>query len=128
MIGQNQDDYDTPDPALTPIVFGEQLGEEDLEVGQHVCVLALKRAPNEIAPIMGQSLVVKAICLHYFVGQLLSDAAEPVLTLDCRYLSLMRVTKEFVDAQRAGAKAQQQQEQYNPMMTPQKKRRKEPEG
>jgi hypothetical protein len=79
------------------------LAEDDLEVGQHVCVYGLKRAPNESAPILGQSLEVKAICLPYFVGQLLSDSTKPTLTLDCRFLHLMRVTNEFVAAQEAGA-------------------------
>jgi hypothetical protein len=82
---------------------GAILAEDDLEVGQHVCVYGLKRAPDEGAPIFGQSFEVKAICLPYIVGQLLSDATKPTLTLDCRYLHLMRVTKEFVEAQEAGA-------------------------
>ncbi|MBY0522800.1 MAG: hypothetical protein K2R98_05360 [Gemmataceae bacterium] len=79
------------------------LAEDDLEVGQHICVYGLKRSPHEGAPIMGQALEVKAICLPYFVGQLLSDPAKPTLTLDCRFLRLMRVTQEFVAAQEAGA-------------------------
>lgn len=82
---------------------GVLLAEDDLEVGQHVCVFDLKRHPDEIAPIMGQSFQVKAICLPYIVAQLLSDASKPILTLDCRCLNLMRVTKGFVEAQEAGA-------------------------
>ena len=82
---------------------GIMLAEDDLEVGQYVCVYNLKRT-DEGAPIMGQSLQIKAICLPYFIGQLLSDPSEPVLTLDCRYINLMRVTKKFVQAQQAGAK------------------------
>lgn len=78
------------------------LAEDDLEVGQHVCVYGLKRSPREGAPIMGQALEVKAVCLPYFVGQLLADPAKPTVTLDCRFLRLMRVTKEFVAAQEAG--------------------------
>lgn len=84
-----------------PTKRGIVLAEDDLEVGQHVCVYDLKRAPDESAPIQGQALEVKAICLPYVVGQLLSDPAKPILTLDCRYLHLMRVTKEFVAAQQA---------------------------
>lgn len=85
---------------------GIVLAEDDLEVGQRVCVYALKRAPDESAPILGQALEVKAICLPYVVGQLLSDPAKPILTLDCRFLYLMRVTTEFVAAQEAGTAPQ----------------------
>lgn len=126
MIGQEQKDNDGDDtPTRTTI--GVRLAEDDLEVGQYVCVYNLKREPNEGAPIMGQSLHIKAICLPYFVGQLLSDASEPVLTLDCRYLNLMRVTEDFVKAQQEGAKLQQQQGQNPMVMMPQSKRRKKAE-
>lgn len=128
MIGQEQTDNDGDDDTpATRTTIGVRLAEDDLEVGQYVCVYNLKREPNEGAPIMGQSLHIKAICLPYFVGQLLSDPSEPVLTLDCRYLNLMRVTEDFVKAQQEGAK-QQRQEGQNPMvMMPQSKRRKKAE-
>lgn len=111
MVGQELDENrpDEEPPKLT----GVKLPEDDLNVGDFVCVYNLKRT-DDGAPIMGQSLEVKAVCLPYFVGKLLSDPAEPVLTLDCRFLNLMKVTKEFVEAQKAGA-AQQ-------MMQPQKRR------
>jgi len=82
---------------------GMILAEDDLELDQHVCVHSLKHNPEDTAPIMGQALQVKAICLPYIVGQLLSDSAKPTLTLDCRFLHLMKVTKEFVAAQETGA-------------------------
>ncbi len=85
---------------------GIVLAEDDLEVGQRVCVYSLKRSPDESAPILGQALEVKAICLPYIVGRLLSDPAKPILTLDCRFLHLMRVTKEFVAAQEAAPSPQ----------------------
>lgn len=123
MIGQDLDDGDDTLEVPQRKTVGVMLAEDDLEVGQYVCVYNLKKQPEEGAPIMGQSLHIKAICLPYFVGQLLSDPSEPVLTLDCRYLNLMRVTEEFVKAQQEGAKAQQQMP--NPMaMMPQPKRRK----
>lgn len=103
MISQDLED----ERPLKRKTVGVMLAEDDLEVGQFVCVYNLKRT-DEGAPIMGQSLQVKAICLPYFVGQLLSDPSEPVLTLDCRFLNLMKVTPEFVQAQKEGAKAQQQ--------------------
>jgi hypothetical protein len=123
MIGQEQKDNDGDDTPVDKKSCGVKLAEDDLAVGQYVCVYNLKREPNEGAPIMGQSLHIKAICLPYFVGQLLSDPSEPVLTLDCRYLNLMRVTEDFVKAQQEGAKLQQQQGQ-NPMaIMPQPKRK-----
>lgn len=82
---------------------GVILAEDDLEIGQHVCVFDLKGKPDDTAPIMGQSLTVKAICLPYFIGQLLSDPGKPILTLDCRHLRFMRVTQEFVQAQQQAA-------------------------
>lgn len=121
MIGQDLEDDEMEE---TPRKGGLILAEDDLEVGQYVCVYNLKKT-DEGAPIMGQSLHIKAICLPYFVGQLLSDPSEPVLTLDCRFLTLMKVSKEFVDAQREGAKTQAQQMQ--PLMHPPSKRRKQKE-
>jgi hypothetical protein len=122
MIGQDFDDGEEEIPARKGGVI---LAEDDLEVGQYVCVYNLKKT-DEGAPIMGQSLHIKAICLPYFVGQLLSDPSEPVLTLDCRFLNLMKVSKEFVDAQKEGAKTQQS---GPPMMElPKKRRRQKEEG
>ncbi len=107
MIAQDQDETPEKVPPLESVKG--RLYEDDLEVGQYVCVFNLKREPQDAVPIMGQSILIKAVCLPYFVGQLLSDSSEPILTLDCRFLNMMRVTKEFVDAQREGAKLQQQQ-------------------
>jgi hypothetical protein len=118
MIGlDEEDDYDKP--RNNP---GGRIAEDDLSVGDFVCVYNLKKTEDG-APIMGQSLHIKAICLPYFVGQLLSDPSEPVLTLDCRYLNLMRVTPEFVEAQKAGAK---QQGNPNMMAPPRKRKQQEP--
>ena len=124
MIGQKQEDHDDEETHEVPH-RRVMLAEDDLEVGQYVCVHSLKRQPNEVAPIMGQSLQIKAINWPYFVGQLLSDPCEPILTLDCRFLNMMRVTKEFVDAQREGAKQEQAAEM---MQTPQKRRRGQQDG
>ena len=124
MVGQELDENrpDEEPPKLT----GVKLPEDDLNVGDFVCVYNLKRT-DDGAPIMGQSLEVKAVCLPYFVGKLLSDPAEPVLTLDCRFLNLMRVTKEFVDAQKEGAQ-QQAAQQGQQMMQPKKRRQAKEEG
>ena len=118
MVGQQQhDDDDFPD-AKEHRRGGLILAEDDLEVGQYVCVYNLKQAPDEGASILGQSLQIQAICLPYFVGQLLSDPSEPVLTLDCRFLNLMKVSEEFVQAQQAGARAMQP----NPLTQPRKRK------
>jgi len=123
MVGQQQHDGDDFPPDTKERKRGGLiLAEDDLSVGQYVCVYNLKQAPEEGAAILGQSLQIQAICLPYFVGQLLSDPSEPVLTLDCRFLSLMRVSEEFVKAQQAGAKAMQP----NPLTQP-RKRKQEPQ-
>jgi hypothetical protein len=83
---------------------GVILAEDDLEVGQHYCVYNMKQKPNHPTPIMGQSFEIKAVCLPYVVAKLLADPSEPILTLDCRFLNLMRVTPEYVQIQREGAK------------------------
>jgi hypothetical protein len=120
-VGQDEDDG-LPE-AKDVKRGGLVMAEDDLEVGQYVCVYSLKRNPDEGAAILGQSLQIKAICLPYFVGQLLSDPAEPVLTLDCRFLRLMKVSDEFVAAQREGAKMMQP----HPIMQVRKKKQVPPE-
>lgn len=115
MVGTDLNDRDDRRKSAS------RLAADDLSVGDYVCVLHIKGHP-EGGPIMGQALQVKAICVPYFVAQLLSDPSEPTLTLDFRYLNLMRVTKEFVDAQQAGAKSQQQEEPM-PMMPPRRRRK-----
>lgn len=124
MVGQELDDFDEQ-PQQPRKAVGLTLVEDDLEVGQYVCVLNLKRQPDDAAPIMGQSLHIKAICLPYFVGQLMSDPSLPILTLDCRYLNLMKVTAEFVKAQQEGAK--QSAGMYGMFQPPQKPQKKKQE-
>jgi len=48
---------------------------------------------------MGQAFLVTTICLPFFTAKLCCNPQE-VLTLDCRYVNLMRVTQEFADAQK----------------------------
>ena len=102
MIGQQHDDEQQPQNENKR--GGMILQPDDLDVGMNVCVYSLKKSPEEGAAILGQSLKIQAICFPYFVGQLLSDPSEPVLTLDVRFLNLMKVTDEFVAAQQAGVK------------------------
>lgn len=116
MIGQEQQDYDEQ-----PQQRGVAMSYDDLNVGDYYCVYNLKRQPDECAPIMGQSFHVKAICLPYFVVQVMTDPAKPIITLDARYLNLMKVTKEFVEAQAASAHDPQ-------MMAPRQRKRKQEQG
>jgi hypothetical protein len=92
---------DLPDVKSKPYKGGVILPEDDLSVGDYICVYSIKRF-DEPEPIMGQSMLVKAICLPFIAAELQSDPNKPVLTLDVRYLNLMKVTKEYVDAQSAG--------------------------
>lgn len=111
-VKQDQDDGF----LTTPKKGGVILAEDDLEIEQYVAVYNLKHHPNSAEPIMGQSLLIKAICLPYVAAELQSEPQKPILTLDTRYLNLMRVTKEYVEAQMRGA-----------MPVPTTKRKKQPE-
>lgn len=77
---------------------GTFVHEDDLEVGQLLCVHSIKGC-NDAAPIMGQSLVVTSVCLPYFTATLYTNPQE-LLTLDVRFLRMMKVTKEFAEAQK----------------------------
>ena len=121
MVSQDLKDNSEPERKRTEV--GVRLAEDDLTVGDYVCVLSLKKQPNQGAPIMWQSMHVKAICLPYFVAQLLSDPQEPTLTLDCRYLNLMRVDEAFVKAQREGAKGEQMPPDMPLMAVPPKRKK-----
>jgi hypothetical protein len=96
----HDDDFE---PQRDTQTGGVVLGPDDFEVGQLVCVYNMKKAPDEAASIMGQSVEIKAICLPYFVVKVLSDASNPIITLDSRFLNMMKVTKEFAQAQIDGA-------------------------
>lgn len=103
-VKQDQDDFDGfPSVTAQPKKGGVILAEDDLEVGQYVCVYNIKQHPDSAEPIMGQSLLIKAVCLPYVAAELQSEPQKPTLTLDVRFLNLMRVTQEYVDAQLKGA-------------------------
>lgn len=69
---------------------------DDLKVGQHYCVHSLKHN-DEPSPIHGQSFLLQAIQLPYLVIKLTANGE--VITIDTRYLNLMKVDKRFVKAQ-----------------------------
>ena len=73
---------------------------DDLQVGTHYAVYGIKSDPAETHPILGQSFTLKAMNLPFIIGQLVSDPTHLPVTLDIRYLDLMAVTKEYVEAQK----------------------------
>ena len=89
------------------------LAPDDIELNQYICVHSIK-GTKESAPILGQSLHVKAINLPYVVGMVLSDPSKPVITLDYRYLNFMKVTPEYVKAQEDGAGPQPRKRKLQP--------------
>ncbi len=72
----------------------------DLAVGKHYAVHGLKHSPAETHPIFGQAFKIKAMNLPFVVGKVVSDPSHPPVTFDVRYLDLMRVTPDFVKAQK----------------------------
>jgi hypothetical protein len=78
---------------------GVVLRPDDLEVGQYVALYSFKPAPNKPSPFHGQAVRVKAINLPYVVGQPTTDPSHAPVTLDVRFMNLMRVTEEFAMAQ-----------------------------
>jgi len=73
---------------------------DDLEVGQYYAVLGLRNGSEESVQIAGMAFRLLAINLPFIVGKLASDPSHPPLTFDVRFLTLMRVTDDYVNAQR----------------------------
>ena len=71
---------------------------DDFEVGQFYAVYGLKNSPDQPVQIAGLSFRLKAVNLPFLVGQLIVDPTNPI-TIDCRHLSIMRVTVDYVAAQ-----------------------------
>ena len=72
---------------------------DDLQIGGFYAVVGLKRDKNRPVPISGQAFKVKAIDFPFMIGKLVSDPGNPPITFDVRYLSFMRVSLEYVQAQ-----------------------------
>jgi hypothetical protein len=77
---------------------GLLVAADDLTVGRYYCVHSLKAALDEPLPVAGHSFKVVAINLPFFIGRLVSDPTQ-ALTLDVRFLNVMRVTPDYVKAQ-----------------------------
>ena len=80
---------------------GALIQEDDLEAGMLLCVHSIK-GMNDAAPIMGQAMTVNAICLPFFMATIYGSGE--MLTLDVRFLRLMKVTQEFADIQKKVAR------------------------
>ncbi len=72
------------------------VAQDDLTVGQHYAVVGCKCHDNPV-PVGGLAFKVLAINFPFIVGKLVTNGES--LTLDTRFLNLMRVTDEYVAAQ-----------------------------
>ncbi len=73
---------------------------DDFNVGEWLAVLGLKNGSPKAVPIAGMAFRIVAMNLPFVIGRLASDPAHPPITFDSRYLSFMRVSDDFVMAQR----------------------------
>lgn len=73
--------------------------QADLEMGQFYTVLGLKNGSREPVPIAGMGFRIVAMNLPFVIGRLASNPSYTV-TFDTRYLNFMRVSDEFMLAQR----------------------------
>lgn len=86
-----------------PYRTGVVVAEDDLEVGEHYAVLGLKRGSDEPLQIAGMAFKLLAVNLPFLVGKLAYDPALTPLTFDARFVTFMRVTPDYVHAQRPEA-------------------------
>jgi hypothetical protein len=73
---------------------------DDLEVGKSYAVYGLKNGSEEPVPISGMAFKLLAMNLPFLVGKLVSDPDHPPLTFDSRFLTFMKVSDEYMNAQR----------------------------
>lgn len=76
---------------------------DDLEVGAFYTVLGLKCGSDEPVQIAGMAFKLLAVNLPFLVGKLAYDPTHPPLTFDARFVTFMRVTPDYVKAQRPDA-------------------------
>lgn len=82
---------------------GTVVQADDLEIGEFYAVYGLKRDSDEPVQISGMAFELLAMNLPFIVGKLAYDPAHPPLTFDTRFMTFMRVTPEYVQAQRPDA-------------------------
>ena len=73
---------------------------DDLEIGEFYAVYGTKNGPDEEPiQISGMAFRLMAMNLPFVVGRLVSRP-NPPLTFDSRFLTFMRVSEDYVMAQR----------------------------
>jgi len=72
------------------------LAPDDLEVGKYVAVHSLKDSKQAL-PFSGHASEIRAINLPFVVVKPVGDYG--IITIDVRYLNLMSISEEFVQAQ-----------------------------
>jgi hypothetical protein len=71
---------------------------DDLQLGDWIAVYKIKGV-EEPQPIYGQALKVTSISFPFVIGKLAADPRNPPITLDARYLDVVRVSEEYAQAQ-----------------------------
>jgi hypothetical protein len=72
---------------------------DDLGIGEFYAVYGLKRESEEPVQISGMAFRLMAMNLPFVVGRLVSRP-NPPLTFDSRFLTFMKVSEDYVQAQR----------------------------
>lgn len=83
---------------------------DDFEIGGLYTVLGFKNQPNLHVAYAGQAFKIKAINLPFVVVDMVG--ADMPATLDTRLLNVMKVSKEFAEAQLVDSKQQKQYEMF----------------
>lgn len=71
---------------------------DDMNVGEFYAVVGCKLHDNPV-PIAGLAFQATAINMPFLVGKLVMDPNHAPITLDLRFLNLMRCTDDYVKAQ-----------------------------
>lgn len=73
---------------------------DDLQVGDFYAVYGKKGEADEPIQISGLAFRLTALNLPFLVGKLACDPAHAPITFDARFLDFMRVSEDYVQAQR----------------------------
>jgi hypothetical protein len=87
-------DFDVEVPKKKGIV----LPFDDLNIDDWIAVYKIKNV-DEPQPIYGQAIKVTSISFPFVIGRMAADPRNPPITLDTRYLDVVRVSEEYAKAQ-----------------------------
>ena len=73
---------------------------DDLQVGNFYAVYGQKCGPEEPLQVSGMAFKLTAVNLPFVIGKLACDPSHPPMTFDARFLNFMKVSDDFVNAQR----------------------------